>query len=267
MKYILLISLIILGILGILITYKKYEKYDIVFSINVHEKYDFLLKQLNNIQKYVKCNYCIILNCNEYMYKLCSNNKLPKNVFVNNIILNKKRSHGSLTEGIFNNMIYALNNIHFEYFIVLSSRDVFYNDININIISQLAKNPIYLENNILRSTEKHEINKWKDHWPEIVKTKLSIYYLNNNKLLYMSPHEGLGFTYNSCETIVNFLKYNTEIKHDLFNYNDCVEEFGLQTIAVNEIDCNGYFYIGNGVWELDDNHLDINKYTRKIKRV
>ena len=39
------------------------EKYDIVFSINVHEKYDFLLKQLNNIQKYVKCNYCIVLNC------------------------------------------------------------------------------------------------------------------------------------------------------------------------------------------------------------
>jgi hypothetical protein len=89
--------------------------YDCIITINVHEKIDFLLKQLANIKEYVGCNYAIILNCNDYMYEECnkikSNNnvehrrkELFHNVHINEEVINKSRNHGSLTHGIYSNM-------------------------------------------------------------------------------------------------------------------------------------------------------------------
>ena len=47
---------------------ETFSKYNIVFSINVHEKPEFLLTQLKNIKEYVDTNYVVILNCNKNMY-------------------------------------------------------------------------------------------------------------------------------------------------------------------------------------------------------
>ena len=38
------------------------KKYDIIISTNCHEKLNFLIKQLENINKFVKVNYLVILN-------------------------------------------------------------------------------------------------------------------------------------------------------------------------------------------------------------
>jgi hypothetical protein len=43
---------------------------------------------------------------------------------------------------------------------------------------------------------------------------------------------------------VEFLQREEEIRKDLFQFSDCVEEFSLQTIALY---CDEkFFYIGNG---------------------
>ena len=89
--------------------------YKIIISINVHENVNFLFKQLNNIEEYVKIPYAVILNCNNYMYEnLKDNNEINKmnNIFLNEKYFNKKRFHGSLTKGICYNMEYALKNLN-----------------------------------------------------------------------------------------------------------------------------------------------------------
>jgi len=117
---------------------------DLVFSINVYENINFLIYQLENIKKYVKSNYIIILNANKIMYDEIKNNRYIKNnnsyIILYPDYLNKKRFHGSLTEGIYKNMKYAIDNYNYKYFIVLSSRNVFYTELNPEKYKHFIKN-------------------------------------------------------------------------------------------------------------------------------
>jgi len=214
------------------------KKYDCIISINVHENFEFLLEQINNIKKKVKCKHAIILNCNDFMFNECKNNTLPEDVYVHDIILNKRRFHGSLTEGIYNNICYSIDNFDFKYFIVASSRNLFKNDMKLDVLNKLVTiGKPYTEN--IPYTE------W--WWPVFMNTKLAKYYIENNQELYNSPHEGLLLTKKSCIKIKSFLENNIEIKEDLFNFDGCVEEFALQTISMNSGE--NIYYIGNGVEE------------------
>ena len=115
----------------------------IVFSINVHEKKEFLIKQLENIKNHVLLDYVIIINPNDFMYKKISESniiKSQKNIILNPNYLNKKWNHGSLTKGIYLNMKYALDNYEFKYFIILSSRNLFYNKLTEENLNHLVKN-------------------------------------------------------------------------------------------------------------------------------
>lgn len=89
-------------------------KYDVIISINVHENFIFLLKQLDNIKRHVHCTYAVLLNCNDYMFQKCKKINLP-HVYIHPISLNKQRFHGSITNGICNNMQYALTNFIFKF--------------------------------------------------------------------------------------------------------------------------------------------------------
>lgn len=196
----------------------------IIISINVHEKVNFLLKQIENIQKYVLLDYYIILNCNDYMYNELKNIELPSNVIINNDIINKERFTGTLTQGIYSNIIYAITHYNFNYFIILSSRNLFYNILCLDNLDRLKIAP-----NIINDTL---YNEW--HWQTFFKTELGKYYIKNGYNLYGSCHEGLVFHYNICQNIFMFLEKNTHIKNDLFTFPFCVEEFALQTISINE---------------------------------
>lgn len=212
---------------------------DLIFSINVHEKKDFLIKQIKNIDDYVSLNYVIIINPNKYMYNELSNCEFIKskdNIVLNKNYLEKRRFHGSLARGINLNMEYALNNFKFTYFIVLSSRNMFYNKMTYENYNSLVK-----ENDGI-SYEQIDVNIW--HWNSFLKTELSKYIINKKWLFSKCPHEGLTFDYISCKNIISFLDNNKDIKNNLFNWNRCVEEFGFQTICLNLTGC--YYYIGNG---------------------
>lgn len=232
---------------------------DFVISINVHEKKNFLLKQLNNIKENVIGSYIVILNVNNFMFNELTNTDLDKNIIINNNYLEKKRFHGSLTEGIYSNMKFAIENYEFLYFIILSSRTFFFKNIDINLLNDSTT--LKLHNNL-----NPNFKTWL--WPIFFKTLLVSHYLkkanNNITLLKLigSPHEGLTFNNNGCISIINFLESNPKIKHNLFNFESCVEEFALQTIVCHESD-EGFKYIGSGVYDFCQHPY---KYVYKIPR-
>jgi hypothetical protein len=272
-KFIILLLLILI-FLTVLTTYKgrieSFEEkphYDCIISINVHEKFDFLLKQIKNIQENVFCNYAIILNCNDYMFEECNKNKkdLPDNVYIHDTILNKKVNHGSLTEGIYNNMVYALDNFSFDFFIVASSRNMFTNELKLDDLRYLVnKGESYKHDD-----KPWELKKSTWRWPNLINTLLAKYYIDSNKELHHSPHEGMVYTKNGCRKIVDFLNENPKIKKDLFQFDDAIEEFALQTISMNSGE--NFYYIGNGcctVGKIGKNDPDngIFKFMYKVKR-
>lgn len=227
------------------------KKTTIVFSINVHENLNFLIKQIEDIEANVLVDFVVIINANEYMYIEIFNNDLLKardNIILYPEFVNKIHNHGSLTKGIYLNMEYAIENYQFEYFIVLSSRNLFYNKLHKDNYNNLPKicDGLYIN--------QFNFNEW--HWPLFLQTELGKYIITNNLLFCKSYeyHEGLTFDYVSTIKIIDFLKENEDIKNNIFNFNWGVEEFVLHTISLN---LNGYYYqIGN--WTLNDDFLNIN---------
>ena len=246
-------------------------KVDVIISINVHEKIDFLIKQIKNIEKYVLLDYIVIINANKQMYNEITINKYIKskrNIILNDDFFEKQRYHGSITKGIVSNMIYANICYKFKYFIILSSRNLFYNKLNKEKLNSLVK--------INRGVPYNKLNKNEWHWPNFLKTELSKYiikynflfspYEYNGKTAYQ--HEGLTFDYISCIKIIYFLGKNDKIRTNLFNFNDCVEEFGLQTISINFK--RGFYQIGNFTMGDDKNNihkLPKDKFVYKTYRI
>jgi hypothetical protein len=247
------------------------KKIDIVFSINVHEKPEFLKRQIDNITKYVQGSHCIILSCNDYMANELKNHTLPNTVIINPEVLNKVRGEGTLTQGIVSNLYYAFNNITFNYFTVLSSRNMFYKTMSTHDIDIVQKTCLSLE-----EFDKIRIKPINDHdyrdwwWPNFRETLLATHYLKLGYGLYGSEHEGLCFSYHVCKNIIHFFDTHTDIRDDLFLAKSCVEEFGLQTIAFNEYNPDnkhyGYINLGQGVFN-NCNHAAENKYMCKIDRI
>ena len=239
-----------------------------VISVNIYKSVETLECQLESIKKHVQKNYIVILNCNKYMFDMLQDKKLEDNIHINPEIIEKHTFHGSLTRGIVSNMKYALQHFKFSYFLILSGRTIFYRDVDIEKFRN------YFSKKIWSSVEDMESNRigpldyayW--HWPSLMNTKLAKYYIDKNyKLSSCGAHEGLCVSYNVTKNIVNFLENNPEIADDLYNFNNCVEEFSIHTISDNEYDIDnmeyGFVYIGNGTsTECDQNNLDL--YTKKI---
>lgn len=231
------------------------EKVNFVFSINVHEKPDFFFKQYDNICENIEEFFIVILNCNNYMYNQLKD-KVKENIILNPHIIEKKHGHGTLFYGIYSNMLYANAHYTYDYFVVLSSRNMFYNKLNSTIFTIMNKEKgTSIKNSNLRT--------WG--WPRISTSILFKNYQEKNGLMACSAHEGFVIDYNTSSIIINFLKSNTEIFNELINFNNGVEEWALQLISINESD--GFYDIGNGV----DTHNDIsrlptNKFTHKISR-
>jgi hypothetical protein len=196
-----------------------------IISINVFDRPDFLKKQLENIKYFMKEDYIVILNCNNYMQKVLINENLEKTL-INPEPIEKERFHGYIAQGIYSNIKYSLENkIEFKYFITLSSRVLFYNELN-NL-------DLFYKNNKNDGQNKDLINYNWWHWPSFKNTLLYLYFKENYDKVAYSLHEGLTFNSNVCKNILNFLETFPEIKNNLFEFNSCVEEFALQTISAN----------------------------------
>lgn len=227
---------------------------DIIISINVHHKPIFLFDQLNNIKAFVKLDYVVILNCNKYMYHELKNNyTLDSNIIVNDTHIEKKRFHGTLTHGIVSNMMLALNNYNFKYFISMSLRCRFYKELNEN--SDIKRNIEFFE----LKHKNYNNNSW--HWPKFTTSKLYQDIMKQNKSLCKSPHEGLCFNERCCIFIVSFLNENINITNDILNFNWCIEEVALQTICANY---DEFYYLGNGCVTKNLRDCNQNRFIHKI---
>ena len=237
-------------------------KTSLVLSINVHENVGFLLRQLNNFKEYMVEDYQVVLSCNDYMYNELKNTILPDNVIINPEAINKKVLHGSLTQGICSNMKFSYEIFDFLYFVILSSRNLFYNKLTISHLDskQLICDNVdsfYKEREITNNIrydwgpglyDESAARGW--HWWSFFNTRLSNYFMSKNMKLSSSAHEGLVFHNNVCNNILCFLEENNDIQSDLFTHEHCIEEFSLQTIACNLINqdnkYHGFIYIGHG---------------------
>jgi hypothetical protein len=220
-----------------------------IISINVYKCVETLKLQLQNIKKHVHEPYAVILNCDESFFKALQGVRLEGNVRLNPERITKRRLHGSLMKGIVSNLNYALERFHFNFFIVLSGRTLFYKDLNKTKIQIVHR----------RRIGPPPIDEW--HWNTFKTTKLARHYFSKGHTLHSSAHEGLVFVWPVCLAVARFLNQHKDIQEELNNFAWCVEEFALQTIAVNE--SFGFSYIGNGVGEEYD-PLAVNLFTRKI---
>ena len=114
---------------------------------------------------------------------------LPPNVFINNVIINKERFTGTLTQGIYANIQYAIEHFIFKYFIVLSSRTLFYNNLSIDILNKKQKKIEIIDNiqtKIEIETPIKDYTVW--WWPKFCNISLYMYqlfrYMNNDKIIY-----------------------------------------------------------------------------------
>jgi hypothetical protein len=147
----------------------------------------------------------------------------------------------------------------FNFFIILSSRTFFYNNLEVDNLNI----KLFSETDNLIGDPPPD--NW--HWPILKETLLAKYYLNKKYKLYESEHEGLCLSYNVTQNILHFLANNLNIEFDLIKFPYCVEEFALQTIASNEINNNnlefGFTLLGHGTGNDCDTTIP-NKYTHKI---
>jgi hypothetical protein len=108
-----------------------------------------------------------------------------------------------------------------------------------------------------------DLEGWQ--WGCLKHTLLAKYYLNKGFKLHKTAHEGLCFSNNVVNTIIKFLTDNNTIKEELFTREGVVEEFALQSIAMNEITDSdyGYLYIGNGCYD----YVDTKRKDRYVKKI
>ena len=239
------------------------EHFHTIFSINVHEKIDFLKKQIINIEENVDVSYIIIINANKYMFSeitSCKEINLKKNVILNPITSEKSRNHGSITHGIYSNLKYIIEKYKFKLFKVLSSRNLFYNRFDKDSILNNCSNKFF------RLRLANLKNGWFG-WDRFKQTKLSKYIEHNNGFYSHSPHEGLTFNYSQCDKINEFINNNMEIMEEVFNFNLCVEECALQSICINV--SHDYYNIGHYSNHLinDISVLPNNKFVYRTARV
>jgi hypothetical protein len=240
---------------------------DVIFCINIYKCLQTLEKQIISIEENVLCSYKIILSCNDYMFNELKNKQLSNNVLINPEIMNKIYHHGSITNGIVSNMEYAKKiNLNYKYCIILSGRTVFYTKMNITDLDKLNKRWDNIEDRDIVQKGDFPYMNW--HWPQYKCTLLAKYYLDKGYILFGCAHEGLCFSYNVVNNILNFLDDHLEIKNDIFNYNFILEEFALQTISAIEVNPSnleyGYFNISHGTGDGFTNHSENNLYVYKI---
>jgi hypothetical protein len=195
------------------------------------------------------------------MYE-CINN-LPDNVYINPTIINKRLYHGSIAQGIYSNMVYALQHFKFNYFLVCSSRNFFENNLTIEKLNNLIyiKHFSKIQIRKLQYTN-HSYNDWL--WPHLSKSLLFQYIISKNEKLYNTPHEGLLFKYTDTLIIKRFLDEHVDIRENTFKFEGCMEEFALQTIAYYK--GGGCYNLGNGSCIERSNGPSDTKFCYKVKR-
>jgi hypothetical protein len=210
--------------------------------------------QLENIAMKVKATEVrVLLNCNDYMLTTLSSIELPPYAAVNPTPINKKRFHGSITQGIVANLRLAAEQ-EFDHFLILSASSKLALPLSIrNIRAGYGMCKKHVQNSCLGQLCRLSHCGYIRTWPHAKKngpwlfgafatTALGKHVLAQKGKLIGSRHEGLVIDRATGLKILKFLDEHPDIADDLYNTENAVEEFALQTLA--------YFVGGNFALEL-----------------
>ena len=271
--------------------------YDILISMNVHENIEFLKEQLENIIYFTNhLKVCIIYNCNKYMFDIINESKILQSynniqLIVNPVSIEKKRWHGSLVEGIFKNLEFALdNNIQFKYFIILSSRNIFNKKFDINNIENRLTLFYDKITELIKDNKRFYFNKddrfylcdgtIEDDWHGDMMTsrnwfwgkdavKQSYWFKELDKQLDFfigGRHEAICIPFNNCNKINIYIKENMETLQDSYKFNIAMEEVLPQCLACKFIiDNKMYTFVSECIKiprNLDDIKNERNKWEK-----
>ncbi len=205
---------------------------DVVIAVNVHEDLQFVHRQIRNLQTHLQCSHVIIYHPNRRMgvsLSQCPFIASQPQVLIHPNRLEKRRFHGSLTQGIVENLQLALSRYKFSRFLVLSSRNLFYKPLKF----PSSVPDIFLDVDIHRSLPANRglLSRMSEH-PKLRGTLLGTRH-SNWKAVSLA-HEGFMFDYAGAIGLDSFLSANIDVSNDLFQYEWCLEESALQTILYNQ---------------------------------
>jgi hypothetical protein len=202
------------------------------------------------------------------MFDELSKIKIPDFVLINPETSEKRRFHGSLFGGIYSNMLLAIKNYRFDFFIILSSRTLFYRKMTVEDL----KRRITVCGDIQAFRKEEETpKKIVTNSIFFYRSKLGSYYTSKKQNLFKRQHEGQTCTYNVCKNVINFLNTHEEFYLEMLNVNFAAEEFVIPTVAYNEIDISNGEHktfcicgsIGGENGGISPNDLFLRKVTRK----
>jgi len=198
----------------------RYNSSKLLFSIPVHEEQEIINNQIENILNY-NPNSKIIIHINKNFKTFINNQTNYDNVYINSKKFNYKFGKGLLWIHI-NNFLEAVKlNIDFDYFIIISSNEMFIKNGLIHYIEKYKNGCQIIKFDIN--------NDWHNFHKNIEKEDNIINLLNELKLdaIYGGQTEGQFYEKNIFQNIVNiYLKIfgNNEI------HNFETEEIVIQTI-------------------------------------
>ncbi len=243
----------------------------IVISICVFQEPEVVKEQLRNISYFTSQfeKVYIIYNCNDIMYKTLVNNKLEcsnAEVIINPDIINKKRYTGLINAGIMSNLKYAVDNLKFDYFLMISSRTALTASINsekIRHFMSITNNNIqhlkktgkkffystgFNDYRICDGTTQEGYKSYLDKDPSILQWFWGRDTLNSKRwfqkmlefdFIIGGKHEGICFTYDLSNRIYDFLKRHPDLEREMRKSPHCVEEM-FPLIMGNNLKINDY---------------------------
>ena len=201
----------------------------VIATINTHEKPDIMRMQLENIAMKVKATEVrVLLNCNDYMLTTLSSIELPPYAAVNPTPINKKRFHGSITQGIVANLRLAAEQ-EFDHFLILSASSKLALPLSIrNIRAGYGMCKKHVQNSCLGQLCRLSHCGYIRTWPHAKKngpwlfgafatTALGKHVLAQKGKLIGSRHEGLVIDRATGLKILKFLDEHPDIADDLYN--------------------------------------------------
>ena len=200
----------------------------VLVTINVHEKPEFIRKHIDNIKTRLCCKCIVLLNTNDAMKSALAHTDLEQ--YCNPVPITKERFHGSLLQGICENIKHAIkSSLQFDYVLVLSSRSFFRYNTNLQDLEaslgrlEPPSCPFARWSSSKTSAvyECDTIDAW--HWKAFKSTVIGQKY----DALVGGPHEGLFFPKEACTHLC-------DLDPEIFSTEMCVEEFVIQTVLKNK---------------------------------
>jgi hypothetical protein len=204
--------------------------YDIVFSLTCHENIDCVLDLYNNINKFCKLKFLLLISCTDNLYNDIKNLNIDNIIIIN--VRHLKQNIWGRIELFYQHMISTqflqVNNINYTYFWFLASNELFIREITLDFLNQYV---FKIENT--KDINDSEYDSWYNNfintrhewmwYNEIKKDNYTMNKIRENKIIiHCGQHEGLVLYKDIINNIC--VKYNEMQINNNSSYREWVAE-------------------------------------------